>query len=405
MVGKTSCVLVVSAIVASCSPATDAPHSSTAVNGLPTAGANTATTARAGAGVPTTVNGAAGSFIGAPTQPIAPPTLGTAGQPAATPPLAGGPTAPAAGASAPTSWNGPAVGTAPAAPGTATCPASGPCSHGTEPVIPMPMGACPNIVTGPFAFMGNTSQLWVGAKSADKKGPIVIYFHGTGGTAATATGELDPTCVSEVMAQGGVIASITEGIKGDTLDWGVFTTGDYQTVDQVVACAVAQLNIDTKQIYTSGASAGGLAAGELVYLRSSYMAVAFPNSGGEGGYPNLMVLQDPTHVPAAFTMHGAKGVDMVVIDFGDSSLREDVDLAKRGGFAVDCNHGGGHVAAPADLKAAAWDFAKKHPFGYGTSPFAGGLPATYPKYCMIVTKDTPPPMPTMTGAGAMAPGK
>jgi hypothetical protein len=108
-----------------------------------------------------------------------------------------------------------------------------------------------------------------------------------------------------------------------------------------------------------------------------------------------MILQDPSHVPAAMTMHGAPGVDKVVIEFTDSSLREDIDIAKKGGFAVDCNHGGGHVAAPADLKAAGWDFLKKHPFGFGVSPYANGLPTTYPKYCMIVTKDTPMPMSSM----------
>jgi hypothetical protein len=258
------------------------------------------------------------------------------------------------------------------------------------------------MVTGAFSFMGVTSQIWVGTKS-DQKGPIMLYWHGTGGTAITATAELDPTLVSEIMGQGGMIGSIEGGLKGDTLDWGVFTTGDYQTADQMVACAVAQLNIDTKRIYSSGASAGGLAAGELVYGRSSYMAATLPNSGGQGGYPMNMVLQDPSHVPAAMTMHGARGVDVVVIDFGDSSLREDIDLAKKGGFAVDCDHGGGHVGAPGNLKAAGWDFLKKHPFGFGTSPYAAGLPSTYPPYCKIVTKDTPMPVVMNTGTGAMKP--
>ncbi len=289
-------------------------------------------------------------------------------------------------------------GTTPPAPG---CIAGAPCSNGTDPVIPAPVGDCPPMVTGPFTFMGVTSQIWVGTKSDTQKGPIMLYFHGTGGTALTATAELDPTCVNDIMSQGGVIGSVEGGLPGDTLDWGVFTTGDYQSADQIVACAVQQLNIDTHRIYSAGASAGGLAAGEIAYGRSSYVAAANPNSGGQGGYPMNMILQDPTHVPAALTMHGARGVDVVVIDFGDSSLREDIDIAKKGGFAVDCDHGGGHVGAPPDLKAAGWDFLKNHPFGFGTSPYANGLPASYPSYCMIVTKDTPMPAP-MQMAGAPA---
>jgi hypothetical protein len=325
-------------------------------------------------GIP--VAGSAGSTVGVPT--------GTAGTPAGSV-TGGGPAVGIGGA--------PAVMPPTGAP-AAGCQANAPCSHGTEPVIPQAMGDCPQLVTGPFTFMGVTSQIWVGNKSDTQKGPIMLYWHGTGGTAATATAELDPTLVQEIMGQGGMIASIEGGLKGDTLDWGVFTTGDYQSADQAVACAVKQLNIDTHRIYSSGASAGGLAAGEIAYGRSSYVAATLPNSGGQGGYPNNMILQDPSHVPAAMTMHGARGVDKVVIEFTDSSLREDIDIAKKGGFAVDCNHGGGHVAAPADLKAAGWDFLKKHPFGFGVSPYAGGLPAIYPKYCMIVTKDTPMPAPT-----------
>ncbi|HET6339213.1 MAG TPA: hypothetical protein VFG30_38615 [Polyangiales bacterium] len=366
------------------------------------------------------------SSIGDPTVVVKPPvggsafsgSAGSAVTPVTNPSQAGSgvgvgqPSAPPSGPAAPTGVAG-----APAAPGVippittpappasagSGCKANAPCSHGTEPVIPQPIGECPKMVTGAFRFMDVTSQIWVGNKSESQKGPIMLYWHGTGGTAITATAELDPTLVQEIMGMGGVIGSIEGGLKGDTLDWGVFTTGDYQSADQIVACAVQQLNIDTKRIYASGASAGGLAAGEIAYGRSSYVAATLPNSGGQGGYPMNMILQDPTHVPAAMTMHGARGRDVVVIDFGDSSLREDIDIAKKGGFAVDCDHGGSHVAAPPSLKAVGWDFLKKHPFGFGTSPYAGGLPSTYPSYCQIVTKDTPMPVVTNTGAGAMAP--
>ena len=344
---------------------------------------------------------AAGSFAPAATTPHVP-AAGSGAIPDTNqlPEVHTAPNTPPPANTMPTNGSPPMAAQAPvgAPPGPAAapgCKANAPCSHGTDPVVPEPMGDCPPMVTGPFTFMGVTSQIWVGNKSDTQKGPIMLYWHGTGGNALTATAELDPTLVSEIMGQGGVIGSIEGGLKGDTLDWGVFTTGDYQSADQVVACAVKQLNIDTKRIYTSGASAGGLAAGEMAYGRSQYVAATLPNSGGQGGYPMNMILSDPTHVPAAMTMHGARGVDVVVIDFGDSSLREDIDIAKKGGFAVDCDHGGGHVGAPPQLKAAGWDFLKAHPYGYGTSPYAKGLPASYPSYCMIVTKDTPMPMSMM----------
>ena len=240
------------------------------------------------------------------------------------------------------------------------------------------------VVTGPAMIMGAMIQLTVGTKSPSQKGPIVIYWHGTGGNAKTAGAELGATVVSEVTASGGVIASMESGGQGNPIDWGVFTTGDFDIVDQIVACSVMQLNIDTRRIYTSGASAGGLAAGTLMLLRSSYMAAGYPNSGGVAPWPGLAVLQDPAHVPASFTMHGKMGVDVVVIDFGTSSMDLDRVITSKGGFAVDCDHGGGHVAAPANLKAAGWEFMKAHPFGTKPSPYAGGLPANFPMYCTIM---------------------
>jgi hypothetical protein len=255
---------------------------------------------------------------------------------------------------------------------------------GTDPVIPPVKGECPQIVSGPVTINGATILLTVGAKMASQKGPIVIYWHGTGGNAATAGIELGAGVTSEVMASGGVIASMESGGQGNPIDWGVFTVGDFEIVDQVVACSVQQLNIDVRRIYTSGASAGGLAAGTLLLLRSSYMAAGYPNSGGVAPWPGLAVLQDPAHVPAAFTMHGAMGVDQVVIDFGTASIDLDKAIVAKGGFAVDCNHGLGHVAAPADLKAAGWEFMKVHPFETKPSPYAAGLPASFPKYCMIM---------------------
>jgi poly(3-hydroxybutyrate) depolymerase len=249
--------------------------------------------------------------------------------------------------------------------------------------LPTIKGECPMLATGPIMVNNVKLQAWVGAKTGGG-GPMIIYWHGTGGRAATAMGELDPTLVSETMGLGGLIVSMESGQQGNPIDWGVFTTGDFEIVDQAVACAIEQLNIDASRIYTSGASAGGLAAGTLAYARSNYVAGSFPNSGGVAPWPGLNVFQNTAQIPAVFAMHGARGRDTVVIEFADSSLQLCKDTAAKGGFAVDCDHGGGHVAAPPDLKAAAWTFMKAHPFGTKPSPYAGGLPASFPMYCKII---------------------
>jgi hypothetical protein len=106
-----------------------------------------------------------------------------------------------------------------------------------------------------------------------------------------------------------------------------------------------------------------------------------PNSGGTVfGYQ----LQDPSHVPSVITTHGAAGRDVVVIDFSTTTARFVSDIVAKGGFAVNCDHGGGHCASPAAVKAAQWQFLKAHPFGVSPSPYASGLPAGFPSVCQIV---------------------
>ena len=151
--------------------------------------------------------------------------------------------------------------------------------------------------------------------------------------------------------------------------------------DHILACAVEQLNIDTRRIYTGGCSAGGLQAGAMVYSRSSYLAAAMPNSGGVI-FPFPM--EDPGHVPSLITTHGAAGVDVVVIDFSDTSATMDNDIAGMGGFVVNCDHGGRHCGSPSAVKEAQWQFLKDHPFGVSPDPYAAGLPASFPSSCVAI---------------------
>jgi hypothetical protein len=114
--------------------------------------------------------------------------------------------------------------------------------------------------------------------------------------------------------------------------------------------------------------------------RSSYVASAAPNSGGVST-PTWM-LEDPSHVPPVFAMHGGT-MDNVFINFGDSSRALGDQIVGAGGFFVECNHMAGHCRAPAELHEKAWEFMKAHPFGVTPEPYAAGLPADYPEYCAI----------------------
>jgi hypothetical protein len=189
------------------------------------------------------------------------------------------------------------------------------------------------------------------------------------------------TQINEIVAAGGVVASFsTSTAMGQSTGNNVWYTGDFVMTDQILACAVQQLNIDTRRIYTAGCSAGGLQAGAMVYSRSSYLAASMPNSGGIVIAP---ALEDPSHIPSLITTHGGSS-DMVVISFAMSSATEDNAIAMLGGYVIDCNHGGGHCGAPAADIAAQWQFCKDHPFGVSPNPYSGGLPSSFPTYCTII---------------------
>lgn len=269
--------------------------------------------------------------------------------------------------------------TVPTTPGT-------PMTSG-EPRMPKASGECPMLKTGMVQVLGQQVQLWVGEKQADKKGSVMFYWHGTGSQSSMAQGDLGPA-VAEITADGGMVASFTTTtMKGDNTGNNVWYTGDFEMADQLLACAAMQLNIDPHRVYTGGCSAGGLQASAMVYQRSSYIAAAMPNSGGNiEQYAMLYKLEDPKHVPAVITTHGAPGQDVVVIDFSVTSAAQVKDIASKGGFAVDCNHGGGHCGSPQNVKAAQWHFLKDHPFGVTPEPYAGGLPSDFPTFCQISQK-------------------
>ena len=127
----------------------------------------------------------------------------------------------------------------------------------------------------------------------------------------------------------------------------------------LVACAVRDHNVDPRQIFTMGCSAGGLFAASMAALRSSYVAAAAPNSGGWVKTPTF---QD-SHKPALMTVHGAMGKDVVIVDFAERSAIADAAFKMQGSFVIDCDTGGSHCAG-SSLAGQAWEFFQKQPPGY-----------------------------------------
>ncbi|HLK41242.1 MAG TPA: hypothetical protein VKU41_31035 [Polyangiaceae bacterium] len=248
---------------------------------------------------------------------------------------------------------------------------------------------------GSITVSGQQVMIWSGAKGSTPA-PLLFYWHGTGSSASEISSFMQPQ-ITEITQEGGLVASFTNSTKQgmDTGD-AVWYTGDFAMADQILACAVQQLNINTRMIYTAGCSAGGLQSGAMMFSRSAYLAAALPNSGGET-FAGAYGMPENTHVPSVMTAHGGSS-DMVVISFATASATLDMDIAGRaasskppGGYVIDCNHGGGHcgillgpMVDTSKYVNAQWQFAKDHPYGVAQDPYANGLPASFPSYCTII---------------------
>lgn len=247
-----------------------------------------------------------------------------------------------------------------------------------DPVIPTPSMVCPSFASGTVTVMGLTVRIEAGTPGTTK-GPLLFYWHGTGMSSGEYTSFLPAAIRNEITSGGGMIISPETSTETgtDTTGTGVWKTGDFGFADLIAGCAVRDFNIDPRRIYTTGCDAGALHSGAMAFERASYIAAASTNSGGLGDVYQPR-LRGPRPAPV-LTMHGGSS-DQVILSFSDTSALLDSAVKSEGSVAVDCDHGGGHCAAPPELQVAAWQFMKDHPFGVAPEPYSV-LPATFPSYC------------------------
>jgi predicted esterase len=253
-----------------------------------------------------------------------------------------------------------------------------PSTSGDGPKIPAITGDCPDFKSGTMTI-GGLANITVEVGSQKSGGPLLFYWHGTGSFAGEYKGLLPAAVQKDILSSGGIIISPqdTTNKGADCSGTQIFKQGDFEVMDLIAACAVKNNGIDPRKIYTTGCSAGGLQAGCMGMMRSSYIAAVAPNSGGEV----FNQKQQDEHTPALMTMHGGAS-DMVFVQFSQTSKTADTQYKQSGGFVMNCNHGGGHCGAPAELQSAAWEFMKAHPFGVAPEPYST-VPTNFPSYCTI----------------------
>jgi poly(3-hydroxybutyrate) depolymerase len=243
----------------------------------------------------------------------------------------------------------------------------------------MVSGECPNWTNGTSTYRGlGGIQIAAGPKPAAPSAPMLVYWHGTGSTSGEYTFMAAPVA-NGVTAAGGVVVSFQNTTGGDLYSGtSIFGVSDLKIIDQMVACAVRDHNVDPRKIYTMGCSAGGLFSVAMAAMRSQYVAAAAPNSGGF----TVSAMFANAHTPALMTVHGKMGTDVVGVDFSQTSTTADKAFKAHGGFVIDCDTGGGHCGG-SGLAGDVWKFFQAHPFGVSPEPWMGMLPAGFSSQCTL----------------------
>jgi predicted esterase len=268
--------------------------------------------------------------------------------------------------------------TAPDTAVTPDLPKSGPKT------LPKPTQTCPKLSEGEVTFLGVAVRVWVGSKAATIKGPLVLYWHGTGSNPGETVFGLGQKNIDAIKAQGGLVAAPKgpTGLAGEQTGGVVWRSGDFALADEILACAIQEVGIDPKRIHSAGMSAGGLHTAQMSYTRSGYLASVTTYSGGLIKYVPPPPSQDPANKIPAMIMHGGVKDVLGTFSFKESSERYLKDLKDKGHFAFICDHGQGHWLAPGG-GSAVWRFFQDHPFGTSPSPYQAGLPASIPDYCTL----------------------
>lgn len=253
------------------------------------------------------------------------------------------------------------------------------------PVIPAPTGTCPALKSGDvtFAPAGMAPRKVKLALDAGG-GPLVIYWHATGSSPVEAAYSLGDT-EAAITGAGGVVAAPYADTTAGTFEWFVVNGSDKQDdfllADEIVGCLAQAHLIDTAHIHSMGMSAGALQTTAFSFQRSAYVASVATYSGGIP--PQYTpVNEQPANKFAALIFDGGTSDDVFGVDFKAASETYKSTLLAAGHFAALCDHGKGHDI-PLDAAPSVAAFFAANGFGVSPSPYAAGLPATFPSYCAL----------------------
>lgn len=253
------------------------------------------------------------------------------------------------------------------------------------PVIPTPTGTCPALKAGDVTFApAGMAPRKVKLDFAAGGGPLVFYWHATGSDPVEAAYALGDT-EGAITGAGGVVAAPYADSSAGTFEWFVVNGSDkpddFLLADEVVACLAQAHLIDTAHIHSMGMSAGALQTTAFSFSRAAYLASVATYSGGMP--PQFAPTNEqPANKFAALIFDGGTSDDVFGVDFKAASETYKSTLIADGHFAALCDHGKGHDI-PLDAAPSVAAFFAANGFGVSPSPYAAGLPASFPSYCSL----------------------
>ena len=257
-------------------------------------------------------------------------------------------------------------------------------TDGPVPTLPTPDGTCPDFTNGDLEFspaeIGTRRARVFFDASTGGGGPLVFWFHGTGGSPDSSMNAISVEDLETIVAMGGMVVMPWNDPATGQFPWFLVDEereDDLHLMDEIVGCADQGPGIDARNIHAAGFSAGALHVSQAAVRRASYLASTVAVSGG---LYNANVPTDAAdQVFSTMILHGGPSDDVGGFNFMDASEVFQQAVEARGGFALMCNHGGGHTLA--SERALSWEFMQLHPFGTDPSPLEMDYPAWVPAFC------------------------
>ena len=256
-----------------------------------------------------------------------------------------------------------------------------------------------------FLVDGEARRFYLALPEGEGPHPVIFNWHGYTDTAANMHSFLSPYINSETYAFILVTPEDTSLEPLSGLDWEILTTTtankEAALFDAIMECLDSEYLVDWDRLHSVGVSAGGIMTDLLGTLRGDVLASVISFSGGYLGNPananqtmNMVSWPDFTgsHPYAQLFTHGGVtdtfDLSVVTIHFDQMAANDVIYLNDRGHDTIICDHGTGHDVPEALRGTAVLEFLRDHPYNVTDSPYAEGLPESFPDYCEFSEKTT-----------------